>query len=152
MLKRNVFEQPTLREIFQSWALLSKGLALTDIDTLQMNPWGDKISLDFCFYRVSQLANGIFLVFLPSTNNNASSSISNNTRELKHATFLSHGRAPEVYCFPIQFICLHTTTFIFLSLFSLVETIRLKIWERPMSWPAKCSLPVAVRGSKTLHA
>ena len=39
-----------------------------------------------------------------------------------------------------------------LTLFVLVETISLKIWERPMSWPAKCSLPVAVRGSKTLHA
>ena len=24
-----------------------------------------------------------------------------NIRELKHATFLSHGRTPEVYCFPI---------------------------------------------------
>ena len=44
------------------------------------------------------------------------------------------------------FTCLHTTTFIFLSLFALVETITLKIWERPMSWPAKCSLPGAVRG------
>ena len=50
------------------------------------------------------------------------------------------------------FTCLHTTIFIFLSLFALVETITLKIWERPMCWPAKCSLPVAVRGSKTLHA
>ena len=88
---------------------------MTDIDTLQMNPRGDKMSLDFCFYRVSQLTNGIFPVFLPSTNNNASSSISNNTRELKHATFLSHGREPEVYCFPIQFTCLHTTTFILVS-------------------------------------
>ena len=51
-----------------------------------------------------------------------------------------------------HFTCLHTSTFIFLSLFALVETITLKIWERPMSWPAKCLLPVAVRGSKTLHA
>ena len=50
------------------------------------------------------------------------------------------------------FTCLHTTTFIFLSFFALVETITLKIWERSMSWPAKCLLPVAVRGSKTLHA
>ena len=50
------------------------------------------------------------------------------------------------------FTCLQTTTFTFLSLFALVETITLKIRERPMSWPAKCSLPVAVRGSKTLHA
>ena len=29
------------------------------------------------------------------------------------------------------FTCLHTTTFIFLSLFALVETISLKIWKRP---------------------
>ena len=49
------------------------------------------------------------------------------------------------------FTCLHITTFTFLSLFALVETITLKIWGRPMSWPAKCSLPVAVRGSKTLR-
>ena len=64
---------------------------------------------------------------------------------------LSHGRTPEVYFFSF-FTCLHTTTFIFLSLFALVETTTLKIRERPMSWPAKCSLPVAVRSSKTLHA
>ena len=37
------------------------------------------------------------------------------------------------------FTCFHTTTFIFLSLFALVETISLKIWERPRSWPEKCS-------------
>ena len=30
------------------------------------------------------------------------------------------------------FTCLHTTSFIFLSLFALVETVTLKIWERPM--------------------
>ena len=40
-------------------------------------------------------------------------------------------------------------TVILLNLFSLVETISFKIWERPLSWRAKCSLPVAVRGSKT---
>ena len=27
-----------------------------------------------------------------------------NIRELKHATFLSHGRTPEVYCFPILLV------------------------------------------------
>ena len=48
--------------------------------------------------------------------------------------------------------CLHTTIFTFVSIFSLVKTISLKIWERPLSWRAKCSLLVAVRGSKTLHA
>ena len=25
----------------------------------------------------------------------------NNNSELKHATFLSHGRQPEVHCFPV---------------------------------------------------
>lgn len=39
--------------------------------------------------------------------------------------------------------CLHAT-FILLSIFSLVETISLQIWERPLSWHAKCSLPVSV--------
>ena len=32
--------------------------------------------------------------------------------------------------------CLHTTTFRLLSLFSVVEKISLKIWERPLSWLA----------------
>ena len=27
--------------------------------------------------------------------------LNTNVRELKHATFLSHGRTPEAYCFPI---------------------------------------------------
>ena len=39
--------------------------------------------------------------------------------------------------------CLHTTTFICLSIFSLLETICLEIWERP------CSLPVSARDSKS---
>ena len=43
----------------------------------------------------------------------------------------------------------HTATFILLSIFSLAETIGLKIWERAMSLHAKCSLPVFVRSSKT---
>jgi len=42
--------------------------------------------------------------------------------------------------------CLHSTTSSVLSLLSLVETISLKTWERPMTWRAKCSLQVAVRG------
>ena len=45
--------------------------------------------------------------------------------------------------------CLHTTTFISLSIFALLEALSLKIWERPLSWRAKYSLPVAVRVSKT---
>ena len=35
-----------------------------------------------------------------------------------------------------------------ISMFSLLETISLKIWEKLLSSHAKCSLPVAVRGSK----
>ena len=42
--------------------------------------------------------------------------------------------------------CLHTTKFILLSIFSPLEMISIRIWE---TWKAKCSLPVAVRVSKT---
>ena len=45
--------------------------------------------------------------------------------------------------------CRHTTTFILLSIFSPLEMISIKIWETPLSWHAKCSLPVAVRVLKT---
>ena len=45
--------------------------------------------------------------------------------------------------------CFHTTTFISLSIFSLLDTLSLKSWERPRSWRARYSLPVAVRVSKT---
>ena len=38
--------------------------------------------------------------------------------------------------------CLHTTTFISLSVFSLLETLILKIWKRLLSWRAKYSLPL----------
>lgn len=48
--------------------------------------------------------------------------------------------------------CHHATTFILLSLFSVVETISFKIWERPMPWRTKCSLPVSIRALKTLLA
>ena len=44
--------------------------------------------------------------------------------------------------------CRHTTIFILFSIFSIGETISLKIRERPLSWRAKCSVPVSVRGSK----
>ena len=46
--------------------------------------------------------------------------------------------------------CVHTTTFTLISIFSPLEMISIKIWETPLSWHAKCSLPVAVRVSKTL--
>ena len=45
--------------------------------------------------------------------------------------------------------CLHTTTFILLTFFCSLEMICLKICETPLPWHAKCSLPVAVRVSKT---
>ena len=45
-------------------------------------------------------------------------------------------------------IYLHITEFILLSIFSLVEAISLKIWERSLSWHARCSVPVSIHGSK----
>ena len=45
--------------------------------------------------------------------------------------------------------CFHATTFILLNIFSPLEIISTKIWETPLSWHAKFSLPVAVRVSKT---
>ena len=40
--------------------------------------------------------------------------------------------------------CLHSTTFILLSIFSPLEMISIKIWEAPLSWHLKCFLPVGV--------
>ena len=45
--------------------------------------------------------------------------------------------------------CLHTATFTLLNIVFLLEMISVKIWETPLSWHATCSLPVAVRDSKT---
>ena len=45
--------------------------------------------------------------------------------------------------------CLHTTTFTLLSIFSPLEMISIKIQETSLPWYAKCSLPVAVRVSRT---
>ena len=45
--------------------------------------------------------------------------------------------------------CFHTTTFALLSIFSPIEMISTKVWETPMSWHVKCSLPVALRVSKS---
>ena len=45
--------------------------------------------------------------------------------------------------------CFHRATFTLLSIFSPLEMISTKIWETPLSWHVKCSLPVAVRVSKT---
>ena len=45
--------------------------------------------------------------------------------------------------------CPHTTTFTLLSMFSPLEMNSIKIWETIRSKNANCSLPVAVRVSKT---
>ena len=45
--------------------------------------------------------------------------------------------------------CLHTTTFTLRSTFSPSGKISMKIWETALCCHAKCSLPVAVRVSKT---
>ena len=42
---------------------------------------------------------------------------------------------------------LHTTTFTLPSIFSPLEIISIKMWETPLSWNAKCSLPVACLSS-----
>ena len=44
---------------------------------------------------------------------------------------------------------LRTITSTLLSTFSPLGMIRINMWETPLSWHAKCSLPVAVRVSKT---
>ena len=44
--------------------------------------------------------------------------------------------------------CLDTTRFILLNIFSLLETLSLKILERPLCWHTKFSLTVAVRAQK----
>ena len=48
--------------------------------------------------------------------------------------------------------CLLTAIFVLLIIFSLVKTITLTIWERPLPWRTNCLFPVSVRGSKTLLA
>ena len=45
--------------------------------------------------------------------------------------------------------CLHTTAFALPSIFSPLEMLGIKIWKTPLSWHAKCPLPVVVRVSKT---
>ena len=53
----------------------------------------------------------------------------------------------ELFCL---LTCLYTITFTLLSIYFLVRDEKyIKIWETPLSWHAKCSLPVAVRVSKT---
>ena len=45
--------------------------------------------------------------------------------------------------------CLHTTAFALPSIFSPLEMLGIKIWKIPLSWHAKCPLPVVVRVLKT---
>ena len=44
---------------------------------------------------------------------------------------------------------LYTSTFTMLSTFSRLGMISVKMWETPLCWHTECSLPVAVRVSKT---
>ena len=44
---------------------------------------------------------------------------------------------------------LHTTEFALPSIFSPLEMLGIKIWETPLSWHAKCPLPIVVRVLKT---
>ena len=45
--------------------------------------------------------------------------------------------------------CFHTTTVTLLRIVSPLEMISIKIWETPLPWHAKCSLPVAGRVLKS---
>ena len=45
--------------------------------------------------------------------------------------------------------CLHTTTFALPSIFSPLEMLGIKIWKTPLSWHARCPLPVVVRVTKS---
>ena len=51
----------------------------------------------------------------------------------------------ELFCL---LTCLFTATFTLLSIFSPLEMISIKIWETPLSWHTKCSLPVAPASQK----
>ena len=69
-------------------------------------------------------------------------------RDLKHAKFFEPRTATGSELFS-SLTCLQTSALILLSIFLLVGTVSLKIWERPLSWQEKCSLPISVRVSKT---
>ena len=68
-------------------------------------------------------------------------------RELKHERFWGTDGNRKWAIFTLT--CPHTTTFTLLSVFSPLEISSINIWETIRSWHAKCSLPVAVRVSKT---
>ena len=61
---------------------------------------------------------------------------------------MSDARQTEVSLF-LLLICLDGTKFVFLSNFSLIETICPKIWSKSRPKIAKIPLPVEVRRSKT---
>ena len=52
------------------------------------------------------------------------------------ASYLNSEPSPRLFCLNLN------------GQFSLVETIRLKVWGRPLCWHAKYSVPVFVCGSK----
>ena len=68
-------------------------------------------------------------------------------REFKQGHFLSNARQPEVSLF--QLICLDTTKFVLLSVFTLKETSCPKFFSKSRRKCAKSLLPVDVRRSKT---
>ena len=70
--------------------------------------------------------------------------------ELKHATFKGADDNRKWAVFLLNTSSLYLIYIV--KYLKLVETISLKIYERPLPWHAKCSLPVLVRGLKTLPA
>ena len=68
-------------------------------------------------------------------------------RELKHARFWDADGKRKWAVFPYN--SSSHITFTMLSTFSLLWMISIKMWETPLSWHTECSLPVAVRVSKT---
>ena len=93
------------------------------------------------------LLDKTFLHYFTFCNRDHGSDDTRGSLSCRIGTFLSHpatATGSELFSY---LTCLHTTRFI-LSIFSLAETISLKIWERLLSWHAKCSFPVAVRSSK----
>ena len=68
-------------------------------------------------------------------------------KELKHARFWDADGKRKWAVFPYN--SSSHITFRMLSTFSRLWMISVKMWETPLSWHTECSLPVAVRVSKT---
>ena len=72
-------------------------------------------------------------------------------RELKHATFLSHGRQPEVNISHDRTVAVSQIFKIIVSASeNILNNINVVVWRQVKY--ENSALPVAVRGSKTLHA